>query len=206
MNERGNATQVFRRQTVTPSHPPSTADEQWGVAKALAILTVLALFGLLGTLVVASAGGSSLAEYTLPDGTIDMPRLGEDVYAETCIECHQADGLGEDKRYPPLAGSEWVTADAETPVRILLGGVQGRLRVQGKDYFGTMPAHRQLDDVRIAAVLTYVRQAFGNDAPPVTPDLVRTLRPKTPPTGWTESKLRRAREQDQASQPSANGG
>ena len=167
------------------------------MAKVLAILTALALLTLLGTLIAAGAGGSSLTAYTLPDGSIDMPRLGADVYAETCIECHQADGLGEPDRYPPLAGSEWVTADAQTPVRILLGGVQGRLRVKGKDYFGTMPSHRQLDDVRIAAVLTHVRSSFGNDAPPVSPELVKRLRPRTPPTGWTEGALLRARRADQ---------
>ena len=164
------------------------------MAKVLGLITVLALVGLLATLVAASSGSASLDAYRLPDGTLDRMKLGEAVYLEHCVECHTVEGTGKPNVYPPLAGSDWVTGDPETPTRILLGGLTGPVTVEGKTYYGTMPSWQHLDDERLSAVLTYVRSSFGNDAPPVEPGLVKELRPRTPLTSWTATKLERARD------------
>jgi len=107
---------------------------------------------------------------------VDPLVLGKRLYSN-CITCHQSDGEGVNNVYPPLAGSEWVTQDPETPARILLHGLEGRIQVRGDSYDGEMPAFGgRLTDEHLAAVLTYIRSEWGNDAPAVSPDLVAALR------------------------------
>jgi len=110
------------------------------------------------------------------DQPVDPLVLGKRLFSN-CITCHQSDGQGVDGVYPPLAGSEWVTRDPETPARILLHGLEGRIQVRGDSYDGEMPAFGgRLTDEHLAAVLTYIRSEWGNDAPAVSPDLVAALR------------------------------
>ena len=47
------------------------------------------------------------------------------VYTGVCQTCHQANGGGVSGQYPPLVGSSWVTQDGETPIRIVLYGLEG---------------------------------------------------------------------------------
>jgi mono/diheme cytochrome c family protein len=102
---------------------------------------------------------------------------GELVYTTVCMPCHQAGGAGLEGQYPPLAGSEWVAKDASDVVRIVLHGLTGPIQVKGKSYNNTMPPiGEQLTDGEIAAVLTYVRSAWGNKAGPVDEALVKKLR------------------------------
>jgi quinoprotein glucose dehydrogenase len=94
-----------------------------------------------------------------------------------CGACHGQNGEGT-AAGPPLAGSEWVTGPAENLIRIQLRGLQGPITVKGQNYnfpAGMAPLAYQTDD-QIAAVLTYVRNSFGNTAPPVNPDQVAALR------------------------------
>jgi putative heme-binding domain-containing protein len=94
-----------------------------------------------------------------------------------CAACHgqNAEGTGI---APPLAGSEWVNGPAENLIRIQLRGLQGPITVKGQTYnlpAGMAALAYQTDD-QIAAVLTYVRNSFGNSAPAVTPAQVAALR------------------------------
>lgn len=116
---------------------------------------------------------------------------GELVYSGVCLPCHQEGGVGLEGRYPPLAGSEWVAKDAGVPVRIVLNGLSGPITVKGKTLQGEMPAiGLQLNDAEIAAVLTYVRSAWGNQAGPVDAALVKKLRAETANRGpWTAAEL-----------------
>lgn len=120
---------------------------------------------------------------------------GQRVYGASCASCHQADGLGTDEAYPPLAGSEWVTGDANRLVRVILHGLTGEIEVAGQMFDGVMPPWGGLlKDEDVAAVATYVRNSFGNAAPAVTPAAVARLRAadaarKTP---WTAAELARA--------------
>ena len=74
--------------------------------------------------------------------------------------------------FPPLAGSEWVTGEPRVLANILLHGVTGPITVAGKSYEGAMPSFRQLGDAELAAVASYIRSAWGNQAAAVAPDLI----------------------------------
>ena len=98
----------------------------------------------------------------------------------SCVTCHQATGLGLSPAFPPLAESEWVTGPVDNLVRILLQGLQGPLQVKGQTYNGAMTPQVMLqNDEEVAAVLTYVRNSFGNKASVVTPEMVAEVRPST---------------------------
>lgn len=102
---------------------------------------------------------------------------GEQVYQRICVACHQADGNGLPPAFPPLAGSEWVNGDAETPIRIVLAGLEGPLQVKGAQFAMAMPAQGgTLDDAQIAKVLTFVRSSFGNSAGAVEAAQVAAIR------------------------------
>jgi mono/diheme cytochrome c family protein len=89
---------------------------------------------------------------------------GATAYA-LCAACHQGNGMGIPGAFPPLAGHgpELYVADRTYPILVLLYGVMGQIQVGGMPYNGLMPAHAQLDDANIAAILNYVMTAFGND-------------------------------------------
>jgi len=120
--------------------------------------------------------------------------LGKRLYSN-CRACHQADGQGVAGQFPPLVDSEWLVNDPETPIRILLNGLEGPIEVRGETYDAAMPAFgRRLTDMQIAAVLTYVRQEWGNDAPAIDAELVASVRAATDRTGvWSAEALREAR-------------
>lgn len=97
---------------------------------------------------------------------------GKQVYTANCVACHQAGGGGVAGVFPPLDGSEWVAGDARVLANILLSGIEGEMRVKGQSYAGSMPSFRQLGDAELAAVASYVRSAWSNQAAPVPADLV----------------------------------
>ena len=98
-----------------------------------------------------------------------------------CASCHQKNGLGLDL-FPPLAGSEWVTANPELITKIILKGLKGEISVKGKKY-GTLASVAMLavniDDAEIANISTYVRNAWGNSATEVFEKDVNNVRINT---------------------------
>ncbi len=104
---------------------------------------------------------------------------GHVLYGSYCSGCHQQNGKGDNGRYPPLAGSEWVTGDRDRLIRILLYGLQGEIKVDGKTYNGIMPAHGSfLDDHAIASILTYLQVRFNKAKNPFASAEVTRLRKK----------------------------
>lgn len=102
---------------------------------------------------------------------------GKQIYATTCVACHQVTGEGLPEVYPPLAGSEWVTGDEGTLLRIILHGMTGPIEVQGESFQGVMPPWGAiLKDADVAAVATYIRGSWGNKAAPVTTASVARVR------------------------------
>jgi len=81
--------------------------------------------------------------------------------------------------YPPLRGSEIVHGDAALLVKIVMHGLEGRIEVDGQTYNQVMPAAPLRSDEEIAAVLTYVRSAWGNAGSPVDAALVAKIRDET---------------------------
>jgi len=117
---------------------------------------------------------------------------GAKIYAATCQACHQASGLGLPNQFPPLVGSEWVTGSEERLLRIILHGVVGEIEVEGETFNGSMPTWGPtFKDEELAAVATYVRQAWGNKAAPVTTATVTRVRLQyaSRTTPWTAREL-----------------
>jgi len=117
---------------------------------------------------------------------------GRRLYGSTCAACHQAAAQGLPDKYPPLAGSEWVTGNERRLLRVMLHGLTGDIDVGGDTYNGAMPGWGAiLKDAEIAAVATYVRNSFGNRASAIGPATVARVRQdfaarKQP---WTRDEL-----------------
>lgn len=101
---------------------------------------------------------------------------GKKLFGRTCQQCHQSDGKGIPGVYPPLAGSEWLLNSEERPVKILIKGMSGHAVIEGTSYNGNMPPVGDWKDRDIAAVLTYARQAWGNEGGPIAEELVTKVR------------------------------
>ncbi len=106
---------------------------------------------------------------------------GRQKYLASCAGCHGSDGKGVNRMGPPLAGSEWVTDNETRLALIILHGMEGPLEIAGKTYdapeiLPVMPSHSTMDDGNIAAILTYIRNEWGNQAGPVSGRLVGTTR------------------------------
>lgn len=94
---------------------------------------------------------------------------GRVLFETTCAGCHSKGGTGAPGHAPALAGSSRVRGNADTTIRILLYGLEGPLESDGQRFNASMPPAPFKSDEELAAVLTYVRRAWGNNAEPVAP-------------------------------------
>ncbi|MBM0106968.1 c-type cytochrome [Steroidobacter sp. S1-65] len=85
-----------------------------------------------------------------------------------CAACHQDEGQGMAGLAPALAGSQWVNGSPQALVRIVLNGKVDQLAMPGLG--------GSLDDATVAAILTYVRRSWGNEASPIDADTVKSIR------------------------------
>lgn len=112
----------------------------------------------------------------------DVYLAGKTIYNREgfCVTCHQPDGKGlELSGFPPLIENEWVTGNEKRLIKLVLKGLSGPIEVSGKKYPGQVPMTPfggLLNDEELAAVLTYVRNAFGNTAGAVSADKVKKVR------------------------------
>jgi mono/diheme cytochrome c family protein/glucose/arabinose dehydrogenase len=96
-----------------------------------------------------------------------------------CATCHQENGMGlPAAQFPPIAGTRWAQGNEERLIKLTLNGLIGPIEVKGINYPGQVPMtqFRGLSDIEIAAVLTYVRNAWGNKASVITPAKVKAVR------------------------------
>lgn len=102
---------------------------------------------------------------------------GQSIYRDACSACHGLDGKGVPSLFPSLAQSPSVRArNPVSAIRVILSGVRSVGTAQ-EPTAPAMPAYGwQLDDVQVAAVLTYIRNAWGSAAAAVSPDAVRKER------------------------------
>lgn len=116
------------------------------------------------------------------EGDAAIDAQGKELFEEVCGVCHGRNGMGMDEVAPKLVGSPWVTGSQQRLIRIVLDGKEGDQ---------LMPPVQDLSDEEIAAVLTFVRRAWGNDASPVSADQVDMVREITSgrDTPWTEEEL-----------------
>ena len=77
---------------------------------------------------------------------------GKEIYDQYCLVCHQADGQGVPNAFPPIVQTEYVNADTERLIGIVLNGLTGEIEVNGEVYNGVMLAHNFLSDTEVADV------------------------------------------------------
>lgn len=154
--------------------------------------------------------GGSVADSGPPDPMV----VGRRLYTANCVACHQTTGAGVARQFPPLIESEWVLSQGwhgdNHLVKIMLQGLQGPIQVKGEMYNNAMPPWKQLSDDQIAAILTYIRNEWGNQAPPITAEFVAQIRDETGDRRepWTQSELQEIprlliSEADPATEPDA---
>lgn len=176
------------------------------VAIPVMFFMLLLLFFYWGTLYLDKHGGGFSKDVYAPYGSSaqlaamqpkseggELMARGKQVYGNACAPCHQASGMGAAGQFPPLAGSEWVTQmPAGRAIRIVLNGMQGPVKVKGAEYNNAMvPWRDSLNDQDIAAVVSYIRNEWGNKADNVTPEQVKKIREETASrtTAWTAEEL-----------------
>jgi mono/diheme cytochrome c family protein len=95
-------------------------------------------------------------------------RRGQAIYEERCASCHGEQGQGAPGAYPPLAGSRKVQlASSVNLIRTVLHGGFPPATAGNPRPYGMPPFGQDLGDADVAAVVTYLRNAWGNSAPPV---------------------------------------
>jgi len=121
------------------------------------------------------AGGPS----SLP---ADDPAMlaGAAIYRDQCSACHGLDGAGTPELFPTIANSPTATSDnPRTSIRIVLRGARSVSTASAPTAPGMPSYGRLLDDTEVAAVLTYIRNAWGNASTSVTADDVTKVRKET---------------------------
>jgi mono/diheme cytochrome c family protein len=98
----------------------------------------------------------------------DEPAAGQALYNKHCLTCHQADGGGVPNMQPAIAGGSWVKGDARALALFVMSGGFDSASRKDSDVGNVMPPFRQLADADIAAILTYIRQKFGEGSSPVS--------------------------------------
>ncbi|MBM3442411.1 MAG: c-type cytochrome [Bacteroidetes bacterium] len=108
---------------------------------------------------------------------------GGQLYSRYCASCHQENGKGDGTRFPPLAGSDWVTGNKKRLIQVVIHGLSGPIIVNGVGYNEAMPANAYLNDRQLASILSYVRQSWGNEAGFITSNEIprnRNMKDKLP--------------------------
>ena len=106
-------------------------------------------------LAMSLASETAVADRNKTWSMAELMPMGEEVYISHCATCHQPNGTGQAGKYPSLAGSEITTGDiAEHLNRVMNGQADTEMQAWAP----------QLSDLELAAVITYERNSWGNDA------------------------------------------
>ncbi len=124
---------------------------------------------------IKDVDGGSTPTAATPDKNVMT--AGGAIFADSCSGCHQADGRGVPRMFPPLAHDPNVQQDNPlTVVRVILEGARTAATDKAPTPFAMPAFDWKLTDAQIAAVATYVRNSWGNSAPPVSAATVKDLR------------------------------
>ncbi len=121
----------------------------------------------------------------------EIIQKGKELYngAGSCVACHMADGNGQKGNIPPLAGSEWLKGGSARSIAISLRGLAGPIKVNGKKYYAAMPPQLLFDDEKLAYILSYVNNAWGNKEDLITKEEVVKARKELPLDVFTPQTL-----------------
>jgi len=103
----------------------------------------------------------------IANSMIEQIRFGKRVYEANCQACHQVEGVGIARAFPPLANSDFLNKDHQRAIDVLLHGMSGKVEVNGEQYNGSMPAIG-LSDHDVANVLTFLLNNWDNNGGRVT--------------------------------------
>ena len=102
---------------------------------------------------------------------------GAKLYEKHCAECHGAEGKGQSPAYPPLAGNQaLIMTNAVNPIRMVLNGGFAPATAGNPRPYSMPPFSHTLNDLEVAQLVSYLRSAWGNNAPPVNATDVNRFR------------------------------
>lgn len=105
----------------------------------------------------------------------EQMEYGKQTYMQTCFACHQAEGQGVPNAFPPLAKSDYLNADVDRAIGVVLHGLTGEITVNGEKYNSVM-TRQTLSPDEVANVLTYVYNSWGNSKKVVTKEMVMKVK------------------------------
>lgn len=130
----------------------------------------LILFCLVSSLFLASCGGATEGQNRIYEGMDSKTEMkmrqymkaGEKLYIKHCANCHQPDGTGLGALYPPLATADYLMKDPRAAACIIKNGQNGEIYVNGIQYNQAMPPHKDLSNLEIAEIITYISNSWTN--------------------------------------------
>lgn len=125
----------------------------------------------------------AVASRAAASGTLSLDmqiKAGGALYNGACSVCHQANGLGLEGVFPPLAKSDFLAADKGRAMAVVLNGLTGPVAVNGKAYNSVMPPMSQLADDEVANILTFAGNSWGNNMGAFSAEQVAKVRASTP--------------------------
>ncbi len=116
---------------------------------------------------ISDEAAAHIAEFALPRQQQALARMHQEdaasmLYQAKCAACHGSRGEGQDNRYPPLRGSEWLTATPSRLPEILHQGLQGPITVRGQEWNATMLPPGIAPGEETEALIRYLRQEFAH--------------------------------------------
>ena len=129
-------------------------------------MKLLLISGILSLIVNSFFKNANNLEYTSVEKTqettlIESMARGKIIYKEFCIRCHLDTGKGNEKFYPPLAKSDWLTTKRTESIQAVKYGLKGLIKVNGIEYKKSM-ANPGLENHEIADVMNYIMNSWGN--------------------------------------------
>ena len=187
----GGKKKGFKKLPVKEMHPLLAMEKAPDGISSAGVKDVTKLFDL---------GSGEEVVYLKTEADKEQYKLGETHYQRICLGCHQIHGKGQQFLAPPLVDSEWVSGPKKRLVATVLDGLQGPITVAGKEYKlpeiqPLMPGLRlnpEFTDEQLAAIMTYVRNAWGNGGTPVSTKEVTDYRNSTEARApWTATEARK---------------
>jgi nitrite reductase (NO-forming) len=127
-----------------------------------------------------AAVSQAAAAQKVGDLTVEQQiEAGKALFSGTCSTCHQANGQGLAGVFPPLANSDYFAKDTERLPKTIIGGLSGKVTVNGVEYDSVMPPMGQLTDDEVANIATYVLNSWGNPGGRITKADAREIRTTT---------------------------